>query len=155
MSLCTPFRRRWQRWCTSTHSSSRHGFAWFVRFIPLAALFVRSGKSYHLKRTMGGTCNRAGRVWEVYCSASNLTTILRLSGPQSELHQILLMNETNRCTVNFQFLLMAQLLYMFRAVFLPLIRSVISRTTALVQCYAARCQTAVRNRMELQFHPLV
>ena len=28
---------------------------------------------------------------------------------------------------------------MFRAVFLPIIRSVISRTTALVQLYAARC----------------
>ena len=48
----------------------------------------------------------------------------------------LLMNETNRCIVNFQFLLMAQKLYMFRAVFLSIIRSVISRTTALVQFHA-------------------
>ena len=48
----------------------------------------------------------------------------------------LLMNETNRCTVNYQFLLLAQQLYMFQAVFLPIIRSVISRTTALVQFHA-------------------
>ena len=78
---------------------------------------------------------RGGSVLISVCKYIDLDFFLELYDRAS---RSLLMNETNRCIVNFQFLLMAQYLYMFRAVFLPIIRSVISCTTALVQFHAAR-----------------